>query len=128
MAGLSSQGLTIRWGGTNFVTGLGTFTLNTNQSMIDTTDVVTGASTFITGNRNTTATIDMFYDQGVTAMAAIETAANTGGAAVNALITLASGMTYAGDAFVTSFSVTGSTNETLRASITLQFTGTITIA
>ena len=127
MAGISSQALTFSWGGSS-VTGLGTVTVNTNQSMIDTTDVVTGASTFITGNRNTTATIDMFYDQAVTAMAAIETAANTGAASATAVITLASGMSYTGSAFVTSFSVTGAINETLRASITLQFTGTITIA
>ena len=127
MAGISSQALTFSWGGTS-VTGLGTVTINTNQSMIDTTDVVTGASTFITGNRNTTATIDMFYDQAVTSMAAIETAANTGAASAAAVITLATGMSYTGSAFVTSFSVTGSINETLRASITLQFTGAITIA
>lgn len=127
MAAISSQALTFSWGGTA-VTGLGTVTINTNQSMIDTTDMVTGAATFITGNRNTTATIDMFYDQAVTSMAAIETAANTGAASAAAVITLATGMSYTGSAFVTSFSVTGSTNETLRASITLQFTGTITLA
>jgi predicted secreted protein len=126
MAGISSQALTLTWA-TVSVTGLGTVTINTNQSMIDTTDVVTGASTFITGNRNTTATIDMFYDQGVAAMATIETASNSGAASATALITLASGMSYSGSAFVTSFSVTGSTNETLRASITLQFTGAVTI-
>lgn len=126
MAGISSQALTITWGGVA-VTGLGTVTINTNQSMIDTTDVVTGASTFITGNRNTTATIDMFYDQAVAGMGTIETAANTGAASATAVITLASGMSYTGSAFVTSFSVTGSTNETLRASITLQFTGAMTI-
>ena len=126
MAGISSQGLTLTWA-TVSVTGLGTVTINTNQSMIDTTDVATGASTFITGNRNTTATIDMFYDQGVAAMGTIETAANTGAGSATALITLASGMSYSGSAFVTSFSVTGSTNETLRASITLQFTGAVTI-
>ena len=127
MAGISSQGLTLTWA-TVSVTGLGTVTINTNQNMIDTTDVVTGASTFIMGNRNTTATIDMFYDQGVAAMATIETAANGGGAAATATITLASGMSYSGSAFVTSFSVTGSINETLRASITLQFTGAVAIA
>jgi len=127
MAGVSSQALTVTWA-TFSVTGLGTVTINTNQSMIDTTDVVTGASTFITGNRNTTASIDMFYDQGVAAMGAIETAANSGAVAAAAVITLASGMSYSGSAFVTSFSVTGSTNETLRASITLQFTGAVTIA
>ena len=126
MAGISSQALTLTWGAAT-VTGLGTVTINTNQSMIDTTDVATGASTFITGNRNTTATIDMFYDQAVTGMVNIETAANTGAASATALITLASGMSYSGSAFVTSFSVTGSINETLRASITLQFTGAITI-
>ena len=127
MAGISSQALTLTWA-TISVTGLGTVTINTNQNMIDTTDVATGASTFITGNRNTTATIDMFYDQGVTGMANIETAANTGAASATALITLASNMSYSGSAFVTSFAITGSINETLRASITLQFTGAITIA
>ena len=126
MAGISSQALTLTWA-TVSVTGLGTVTINTNQNMIDTTDVATGASTFITGNRNTTATIDMFYDQAVTGMVNIESAANSGAASAVALITLASGMSYSGNAFVTSFSVTGSINETLRASITLQFTGTITI-
>lgn len=126
MAAISSQALTLTWA-TLSVTGLGTVTINTNQSMIDTTDVATGAATYITGNRNTTATIDMFYDQGNAAMAAIETAANTGAASATALITLASNMSYSGSAFVTSFSVTGSINETLRASITLQFTGAITI-
>ena len=126
MAGSSSQALTLTWA-TVSVTGLGTVTINTNQNMIDTTDVATGASTFITGNRNTTATIDMFYDQAVTGMVNIESAANSGAASAVALITLASGMSYSGNAFVTSFSVTGSINETLRASITLQFTGTITI-
>lgn len=127
MAGISSQGLTLTWA-TASVTGLGTVTINTNQNMIDTTDVVTGASTFIMGNRNTTATIDMFYDQGVAAMGTIETAANSGGASAAVVITLASGMTYTGNAFVTSFSVTGSTNETLRATITLQYTGAVVIA
>ena len=126
MAAISSQALTLTWA-TLSVTGLGTVTINTNQSMIDTTDVATGAATYITGSRNTTATIDMFYDQGSAGMALIETAANTGAASAAVVITLASNMSYSGSAFVTSFAITGSINETLRASITLQFTGTITI-
>jgi hypothetical protein len=70
----------------------------------------------------------MFYDQGSTAMAAIETAINSGSGSATALITLSTGMTYSGQAFVQSFSATASTNEVIRANFTIQYTGTITIA
>ena len=69
-----------------------------------------------------------FYDQADTGMAAIETAINSGSGSATALITLSSGMTYSGAAFVQSFSATASTNEIIRANFTIQYTGTITIA
>jgi hypothetical protein len=126
MAALSSALASFSWAGTP-VNGLGTVSIQYDQTMIDTTDIATGPRTYIVGNRGCTATIDMFYDQGSTAMAAIETAINSGSGSAAAIVTLASGMTYTGQAFVQSFSATASTNEVVRANFTIQFTGTITV-
>jgi hypothetical protein len=126
MAALSSALASFSWAGTA-VNGLGTVSIQYDQTMIDTTDIATGPRTYIVGNRGCTATIDMFYDQGSTAMAAIETAINSGSGSAAVIVTLTSGMTYTGNAFVQSFSATASTNEVIRANFTIQFTGTITV-
>lgn len=127
MAALSSALASFSWAGTA-VTGLGTVSIQYDQTLIDSTDIATGPRTYIVGNRGCTATIDMFYDQSSTAMAAIETAINAGSGSATALITLSTGMTYSGQAFVQSFSATAATNEIIRANFTIQYTGTITIA
>lgn len=108
--------------------GLGTVTVNVDQTMIDTTDIATGERTYIVGNRGFTATVDMFYDQADAGMAAVESAIDNGSAAQAVVLTLSTGMTYSGNAFVQSFSATASTNEVIRANFTLQFTGSVTIA
>ena len=127
MAARSSALASFSWAG-NAVDGLGTVSIQYDQTMIDTTDIATGPRTYIVGNRGCTATIDMFYDQGNTAMAAIENAINSGSGSAAAVITLSTAMTYSGQAFVQSFSVTAATNEVVRANFTIQFTGTITVA
>jgi hypothetical protein len=126
MAALSSALASFSWAGTA-VNGLGTVSIQYDQNLIDSTDIATGPRTYIVGNRGCTATIDMFYDQ-ATQMAAIETAINSGSGSAAAVITLTTGMTYSGQAFVQSFSATASTNEVIRANFTIQFTGTITVA
>lgn len=127
MAALSTSLLTVSWGGTA-VTGLGTATVTTTQSMVETTDISSATQTFLAGNRTSSASVEMFYDQ-TGAMATIETAANTTNqAAATLLITLSTGMTYSGQAFVTSFQATGGINDVLRASIEFQYTGVVTIA
>ena len=74
-----------------------------------------------------TASIEIFYDQGDGCMADMETdALNPVSRAV--VITMATGMTYSGQAFITSFSATAGINDTLRASFELQFSGTVTVA
>lgn len=109
--------------------GLGTVTVNVDQTMIDTTDIATGERTYIVGNRGFTATIDMFYDQADAGMAAVESAIDNGTTSAQAVVlTLSTGMTYSGNAFVQSFSATASTNEVIRANFTLQFTGSVTVA
>lgn len=108
--------------------GLGTVTVNVDQTMIDTTDIATGERTYIVGNRGFTATIDMFYDQSDVGMAAVESAIDNGSGSQVVVLTLSTGMTYTGSAFVQSFSATASTNEVIRANFTLQFTGAVTVA
>ena len=112
---------------TNAAAGVGTVSIQRDATLIDTTDIATGPRTYILGNRGMTATIDMFYDQDDTAMAAVETAFNSGSGAAAVVITLFTNMTYSGNAFVQSFSATAATNEVVRANFTLQFTGTVTI-
>lgn len=127
MAARSSALAGFSWGGTA-AAGIGTVTVNMDQTMIDATDINTGPRAYILGNRGCTATVDMFYDQSDAAMAAVETAANAGSGSATALITLSTGMTYSGNAFVQSFSATAATNEVIRANFTIQYTGTVTIA
>ena len=127
MAALSSALAALTFD-TSACAGLGTVTVNVDQTMIDTTDIATGARTYILGNRGFTATIDMFYDQGDAGMTKVETTIATGAGSKAVVLTLASGMTYTGTAFVQSFSATASTNEVVRANFTLQFTGSVTVA
>lgn len=126
MAAISSALASFSWAGIA-VNGLGTVSIQYDQNLIDSTDIATGPRTYIVGNRGCTATIDMFYDQ-ATQMAAIETAINSGSGSVAVVITLTTGMTYSGQAFLQSFSATAATNEVIRANFTIQFTGTITVA
>jgi hypothetical protein len=128
MPAISSALASFKWGSSAVSTGLGTVSIQYDQTIIDTTDIATGRRTYIVGNRGCTATIDMFYDQGDAGMAAVEAAINGGSGSQTALITLSTGMTYSGDAFVQSFSATAATNEVIRANFTIQYTGTITIA
>jgi len=127
MPAISSALASFKWGSIATSTGLGTVSIQRDATMIDTTDIATGPRTYIVGNRGCTATIDMFYDQGDAGMLAVEAAINSGAGSETALITLASGMTYSGQAFVQSFSATASTNEVVRANFTLQYTGVITV-
>ena len=127
MAAKSSALAALTFGG-QACAGLGTVTVNVDQTMIDTTDITTGERTYIVGNRGFTATVDMFYDQADVGMAAVETAIDTGAGSSAVVLTLSTGMTYSGQAFVQSFSATASTNEVIRANFTLQFTGSVTVA
>jgi len=108
--------------------GIGNISISAEQTIIHTTDISTGARSFILGNRGVTAQIEMFYDQGDACMAKVEADANSGANSKAVVITLSTGMTYTGSAFVQSFNATASTNEVIRASFTIQFTGTVTIA
>lgn len=127
MAGLSSANCTFSYGG-SAISGLVNASISLDQTTIDNTNISTGARTFILGNRGGTISIEAFYDQGDTGVAALEAACSSGSASAAFSLVLATGMTYSGNAFVTAFSPSAAVNEVLRCTATLQITGAVTIA
>ena len=124
---LNSALSSISFGGTT-VAAVGTVTLGLNRPALDITPIGSAVNTYIAGVQGATATLDIFYDQGSTGHTTLETAINTAAAASAVVLTLDTGMTYSGNAFVTSFEITAQAGSVVRASVGLQFTGAITIA
>lgn len=107
-------------------TGLLNVTVNHNADMLEATDLNDQRKSFIAGQAMTTASGEIFYDQGDLCMAVLETD-SVNPVSRSVVITLATGMTVTGSAFVTSFSAVAGTNEIVRANFELQFTGAVTI-
>jgi hypothetical protein len=127
MAAVSTAGMTISYGG-NAITGVGSISVSSSRSLIEITEFADSRQKFISGNATATASIEIFYDQSITGVTNFENAVNAATAAVSVVVTLHSGATYTGDGFATSISITGSPNEIVRATLEIQFTGTVTIA
>jgi hypothetical protein len=127
MAAVSTAAMTISYGG-NAITGLGSISLSATRSLIEITEFADQRQKFISGNATTTASIEIFYDQTVTSVAAFENAVNASSAAVAIVITLHASATYTGSGYATSISITGSPNEIVRATLEIQFDGAVTIA
>lgn len=112
---------------TQAAVGLLSVTVNHQTDMLEATDINDQRKSFIAGQAMTTASGEIFYDQGDACMAVMETdSVNPVSRAV--VITLATGMTVTGNAFITSFSAVTNTNDVVKANFELQFTGTVTIA
>jgi hypothetical protein len=126
MAAVSTAAMTISYGG-NAITGLGSISLSATRSLIEITEFADQRQKFISGNATTTASIEIFYDQTVTSVAAFENAVNASSAAVAVVVTLHTGAVYTGTGYATSISITGSPNEIVRATLEIQFDGAITI-
>lgn len=126
MAGISSANCTFTYSG-SAISGLVNASVSLDQTMIDNTNISTGPRSFVLGNRGGTISIEAFYDQGDSGVAALETAANGGASAAFSLV-LSTNMTYSGSAYVTAFSASAAVNEVLRCTATLQITGALTIA
>lgn len=124
---ISSSLSSITWGGTA-IAAVGTVTINLDRPAQDITPIGATNSEFIAGLQNTTATLDIFYDQASTSHTALESNINAANAAAAVVLTLATGMTYSGNAYVTSFAITAQAGSVVRASVGLQFTGAVTIA
>lgn len=108
-------------------TGLLSVSVSSTADMIESQAITAQRRTYVAGQATTTASIEAYYDQGDACIAVMETdSVNPVSRAV--VITMATGMTISGDAFVTSFTPTAQMSDVCRASIELQFTGTVTIA
>lgn len=107
-------------------TGLLNVTVNHNADMLEATDLNDQRKSFIAGQAMTTASGEIYYDQGDLCMAVLETD-SVNPVSRSVVITLATGMTVTGSAFVTSFSAVAGLNEIVRANFELQFTGAVTI-
>jgi hypothetical protein len=124
MAAISTAAMTISYGG-NVITGVGSISLSATRSLIEITEFADQRQKFISGNATTTASIEIFYDQGQAG--AFENAVNGSTAAAAVIVTLHSGAVYTGTGYATSISITGSPNEIVRATLEIQFDGAITI-
>lgn len=125
MPARSSGNASITYNG-NASTGLLTVTINSTGDMLEATDIGDQRKSFIAGQASTTASGEIFYDQGDTCMAGMETDSLNPVSRTVAIL-MDTGMGISGSAFITSFSATAGTNDLVRASFELQFTGTVTI-
>ena len=124
---LNSALSSISFAGTT-VASVGSVSISLNRPSLDITPIGSAVNTFIAGVQGATATLDIFYDQGAAQHTALEGAINGATAAAAVVLTLDTGQTYTGNAFVTSFEITAQAGSVVRASVGLQFTGAITIA
>jgi hypothetical protein len=121
----SSALASISFGGST-ISAVGSVTLTLNRAPFEVSEIGNANAQFIAGYQNATAQLDVFYSE--TDHSALEAAINAASAASAVVLTLASADTITGSGFVTAYSVTAAANDVERASITIQFTGSITLA
>lgn len=121
----SSALASISFGGST-ISAVGSVTLTLNRAPFEVSEIGNANAQFIAGYQNATAQLDVFYSE--TDHSALEAAINAASAASAVVLTLASADTISGSGFVTAYSVTAAANDVERASITIQFTGSITLA
>ena len=127
MAVYNTNTVTITAGGNSLAGFIADFTVTLNMSTVEVTSVGDSDQFHVPGIRSGTAQGTLFYDQGNTTVAALETARRNG-IEVTFVFTWHSGATYTCQALVTSFAPTVVPGDVVKASITLQITGAVTIA
>jgi hypothetical protein len=125
MAAISSGNATLTYN-SQLVAALANVTTSCANDMIECTAISDQRKKYLAGSAGTTASAELFYDQGDAGVAAIETQSLNPTAATLTIV-YATGMTISGSAFVTGFDVTASTGDICRATANFQFTGTVTI-
>ena len=107
--------------------GVGSFSFSNVRDAIDVSEIGSTPRTFIVGATSATASIEIFYDQAVTSHTGLE-AFIASGVVASLVITSATSMTYTANAILTSFEITGTAGDVIRASCSFQITGAVTIA
>ena len=107
--------------------GVGSFSFSNMREAIDVSEIGSTPRTFLAGPTSATASIEIFYDQGVTSHTTLE-AFIASGVIASLVITSATSMTYTANAILTGFEITGSAGDVIRAACSFQITGAVTIA
>jgi hypothetical protein len=123
---LSTSLSSVTYSGTT-IYGTGSFSFSNMREAIDVSEIGSTPRTFIVGPTSATASIDIFYDQGVASHVTLE-AFIASGTIASLVITSSTAMTYTANAILTSFEITGTVGDVIRASCTFQITGSVTIA
>ena len=113
--------------GGNTIAAVGTATISINVPAIDVTPIGSTVQYYIAGALGGTGSLDIFYDQssgGHTTLDGYATARSFN----TWVLTLATTQTITGSAMITAYEITAQAQGVTRASISLQFDGTITIA
>jgi len=124
---LSSALSSFSFAGTT-VAAVGTASVSTSRPAQIITGIGDTVDTFIAGVMGGTASLDLFFDETSTNHLALCTNVGTAAAAQATVLTLTSGTTVTGTAYVTGYDITATAGQVVRASINLQFTGAITVA
>ena len=110
------------------VAAVGTASVSTSRPAQLITGIGDTVDTFIAGVMGGTASLDIFFDEASAAHLTMTTNVGTAAAAAAVVLTLTSGTTVTGTAYVTGYDITATAGQVVRASINLQFTGAITVA
>ena len=110
------------------VAAVGTASVSTSRPAQIITGIGDTVDTFIAGVMGGTASLDIFFDEASANHLALCTNVGTALAAQATVLTLTSGTTVTGTAYVTGYDITATAGQVVRASINLQFTGAITVA
>ena len=123
---LSGTLASISAGGTT-IAAVGTATISINTPAIDVTPIGSTVQSYIAGAYGATGSLDIFYDQTSTGHTTLDGYA-TARSFNTWVLTLASTQTITGSAMITAYEITAQAQGVTRASISLQFDGTVTFA
>lgn len=111
----------LTWRGTA-VPAVGSVSVSISRPTVDITPIGTPTADYLAGISSATATLDLFFDEGdaphVTLFGDINGHTPTTG---QIIITVESGTTITGDAFVTGYEITAQAQSVVRATVQLQF-------
>ena len=122
----TTSGSSVSFGGVT-LTSVFTFSFSNQRETIDVSEIGLVPKTFLAGSTTATANVELFYNQAESPTAALE-AYIASGTAATLVITSTTAQTYTASAILTSFDITGSAGDVIRATATFQITGAVTIA
>ena len=118
---ISSAFTSLTWK-TVTVPAVGSASISVTRPAFDITPIGTPTQQYIAGVAGATATLDLFFDEGDAPHWTMFGDINDSSAAGALVITLESGTTVTGNAFVTSYEITAQAQSVVRATVQFQYT------